>query len=204
MSVPAHFISANPSEHSSCRCVGQAESGKSTLLKNFQIQLAPKAFQAEVEGWRAVIQLNLVRSVNVILAYLTKANAAAQAASPRFSKPKDDLRWLKMRLAPLRQVEVILNRLLGVNAGEGDSPIDVEMYWDSDKLSEVAVGSDFGWRTLMRTEKARPTSRFWDDLDDARKILEACRDDIVAMCQDKQVQSVLDEEGIRILDEPGL
>ncbi|EPS97641.1 hypothetical protein FOMPIDRAFT_1024939 [Fomitopsis schrenkii] len=183
--------------------LGQAESGKSTLLKNFQIQFAPKAFQAEVDAWRAVIQLNLVRSVNVILAYLTKSSAAAAAASPRFSKPKDDLRWLKMRLAPLRQVEVILNRLLGVSAGEGGSPTEVEMNWDSDKLSEVAVGSDFGWRTLIRTEKARPTSRFWDDLDDARKIMEACRDDIVAMCQDKLVQGVLDEEGISILDEPG-
>lgn len=71
-------------------------------------------------------------------------------------------------------------------------------------MSEVAVGSDFGWKTLMRMEKERPTSRFWEDLDDARKILEACRDDIVAMCQDKLVQGVLDEEGINILDEPGL
>ncbi|TFY56250.1 hypothetical protein EVJ58_g7753 [Rhodofomes roseus] len=185
--------------------LGQAESGKSTLLKNFQIQFAPKAFEAEVDAWRAVIQLNLVRSVNVILAYLSKASAATAAASPRFSKPKDDLRWLKMRLAPLRQVEVILNRLLGVNADDpqSPSPADVGMHWDSDKLSEVAVGSDFGWRTLMRTEKPRPTSRFWDDLDDARKILEACRDDIVAMCHDQMVQSVLDEEGIEILDEPG-
>jgi len=108
-----------------------------------------------------------------------------------------------MRLAPLRQVEVILNRLLGVNADGRDSPTEMEMNWDSDKLSEVAVGSDFGWRTLMRTEKPRPTSKFWDDLDDARKILEACRDDIVAMSQDQMVQNVLDEEGIKILDEPG-
>ncbi|KZT70896.1 G-alpha-domain-containing protein [Daedalea quercina L-15889] len=185
--------------------LGQAESGKSTLLKNFQIHFAPKAFNTEVEAWRAVIQLNLVRSVNVILAYLSKTSAAAAAASPRFSKPKDDLRWLKMRLAPLRQVEVILNRLLGVHGDDspGESPVEVEMHWDSDKLSEVAVGSDFGWKTLMRTEKPRPTSRFWDDLDDARRILEACRDDIVAMCEDKTVQHVLDEEGIRILDEPG-
>lgn len=199
---PACFISANPSEQH--HAIGQAESGKSTLLKNFQIHFAPKAFKAEAGAWRSVIQLNLVRSVNVILAYLTKAGAAAAAASPRFSKPKDDLRWLKMRLAPLRQVEVILNRLLGVSIGEGDISTEAAMRWDSDRLSEVAVGSDFGWKTLMRMEKERPTSRFWEDLDDARKILEACRDDIVAMCQDKLVQGVLDEEGINILDEPGL
>jgi hypothetical protein len=31
---------------------GQAESGKSTLLKNFQLQFTPKAFNAEAEAWR--------------------------------------------------------------------------------------------------------------------------------------------------------
>ncbi|KAF9225282.1 G-alpha-domain-containing protein [Gyrodon lividus] len=43
--------------------LGQSESGKSTTLKQFQLMHAPAAFQADRIAWRAVIYLNLVRSV---------------------------------------------------------------------------------------------------------------------------------------------
>ncbi|KAI1798059.1 G-protein alpha subunit [Ganoderma leucocontextum] len=51
--------------------LGQSESGKSTLLKNFQMHFTPKALRAESNAWRAVIHLNLVRSVNFIIDLLT-------------------------------------------------------------------------------------------------------------------------------------
>ncbi|CDO72779.1 hypothetical protein BN946_scf184994.g32 [Trametes cinnabarina] len=47
--------------------LGQSESGKSTTVKNFQLAYAYDAFLAERAAWRAVIHLNLVRSVNSIL-----------------------------------------------------------------------------------------------------------------------------------------
>ncbi|OSD01266.1 G-alpha-domain-containing protein [Trametes coccinea BRFM310] len=47
--------------------LGQSESGKSTTVKNFQLAYAYDAFLAERAAWRAVIHLNLVRSVNGIL-----------------------------------------------------------------------------------------------------------------------------------------
>ena len=50
---------------------GQSESGKSTMLKNFQLAFTPKALQAESDAWRAVIHLNLVRSVNFIIDLLS-------------------------------------------------------------------------------------------------------------------------------------
>jgi len=62
--------------------LGQSESGKSTTLKNFQLTFAPQAWQAERASWRAVIQLNLVRSVNVILDVL-----ADEMASSSFTRP---------------------------------------------------------------------------------------------------------------------
>ncbi|EJD01920.1 G-alpha-domain-containing protein [Fomitiporia mediterranea MF3/22] len=52
--------------------LGQSESGKSTTLKNFQLTYARKAWTAEKEAWRAVIQLNLVRSVNAIAAAVSR------------------------------------------------------------------------------------------------------------------------------------
>ncbi|KAI5120894.1 hypothetical protein M0805_002994 [Coniferiporia weirii] len=47
--------------------LGQSESGKSTTLRNFQLNLAPRAFQADAAAWRTVIHLNLLISVNYIL-----------------------------------------------------------------------------------------------------------------------------------------
>jgi len=45
---------------------GQSESGKSTTIKNFQLQYAPLSFWAERRTWKSVIHLNLVRSVRRI------------------------------------------------------------------------------------------------------------------------------------------
>ncbi|KAI5116845.1 hypothetical protein M0805_006077 [Coniferiporia weirii] len=47
--------------------LGQSESGKSTTLKQFQLLHTPAAFHAERIAWRAVIYLNLIRSVRRIL-----------------------------------------------------------------------------------------------------------------------------------------
>ncbi|KAF7359810.1 Guanine nucleotide-binding protein alpha-4 subunit [Mycena venus] len=47
--------------------LGQAESGKSTVLKNFRLKYAPTQWKAELRSWRAVIQLNLIQNVLTIL-----------------------------------------------------------------------------------------------------------------------------------------
>ncbi|KAJ7681133.1 guanine nucleotide binding protein, alpha subunit [Mycena rosella] len=47
--------------------LGQSESGKSTTLRQFQRLYTPTAFRSERILWRAVIQLNIVRSIRTIL-----------------------------------------------------------------------------------------------------------------------------------------
>jgi len=42
---------------------GQSESGKSSIIKNSQLQYSPRSFWAERGTWKTVIYLNLVRSV---------------------------------------------------------------------------------------------------------------------------------------------
>ncbi|KAI5991351.1 guanine nucleotide binding protein, alpha subunit [Pisolithus marmoratus] len=59
--------------------LGQSESGKSTTLKQFQLMHAPAAFHADRLAWRAVIYLNLVRSILRIL----------DAVSPDADPPDD-------------------------------------------------------------------------------------------------------------------
>ncbi|KAG1848508.1 guanine nucleotide binding protein, alpha subunit [Suillus subalutaceus] len=59
--------------------LGQSESGKSTTLKQFQLMHAKAAFHADRIAWRAVIYLNLVRSVRRIL----------DAVSPESDQPDE-------------------------------------------------------------------------------------------------------------------
>lgn len=47
--------------------LGQSESGKSTTLKNFRMRYASADWKQERASWKAVIQLNLIRSVFIIL-----------------------------------------------------------------------------------------------------------------------------------------
>ncbi|KZT64352.1 G-alpha-domain-containing protein [Daedalea quercina L-15889] len=69
--------------------LGQSESGKSTTVKNFQLAYAYSQFIEERSAWRAVIHLNLVRSVNTILDVLSRelSRSSSQPHSPRSTSP---------------------------------------------------------------------------------------------------------------------
>ncbi|KAK7678986.1 hypothetical protein QCA50_017929 [Cerrena zonata] len=47
--------------------LGQAESGKSTTLKNFQLAFSPQHFRSEKLAWKTIIQLNLIRNIKQLL-----------------------------------------------------------------------------------------------------------------------------------------
>ncbi|VDC03814.1 unnamed protein product [Peniophora sp. CBMAI 1063] len=51
--------------------VGQSESGKSTTLRQFQRLYTPSAFNNDRVHWRAIIQLNLIRSIQTILSNIS-------------------------------------------------------------------------------------------------------------------------------------
>lgn len=50
--------------------LGQAESGKSTLQKQFQLMYSPASLDSERMSWRTVVYFNVVRSINKILVTL--------------------------------------------------------------------------------------------------------------------------------------
>ncbi|KAF8644193.1 hypothetical protein AX16_008633 [Volvariella volvacea WC 439] len=65
--------------------LGQSESGKSTTLKNFRMAYARAAWVQERQSWRSVVQLNLLKSVHIILANLQAemtASATNSSAGP--------------------------------------------------------------------------------------------------------------------------
>ncbi|KAL1730434.1 guanine nucleotide binding protein, alpha subunit [Schizophyllum commune] len=62
--------------------LGQSESGKSTTLRQFQRLYTPTAFREERILWRAVIQLNVVRSMRTILDAVHHELVATAALAP--------------------------------------------------------------------------------------------------------------------------
>ncbi|KAJ7323002.1 guanine nucleotide binding protein, alpha subunit [Mycena albidolilacea] len=64
--------------------LGQSESGKSTTLRQFQRLYTPTAFREERILWRAVIQLNIVRSIRTILYAL---DPTSSTSPPRRRSP---------------------------------------------------------------------------------------------------------------------
>ncbi|KAF9530040.1 guanine nucleotide binding protein, alpha subunit [Crepidotus variabilis] len=205
--------------------LGQAESGKSTVLKNFQLYFAPKAFQKEAELWRPVIHLNLVRSINFVISFVSSSRLPPpredKARRPsNSSQLNPELRKLCIRLAPLRQVEEKLISLLSgrmVPARKGRSKRDsvdeddVSVYSlpDSQKEpqklpQEIAFPSNGGWKVNFTSMMGRGQSPFEaNEGDQATRILTTLTNDMVALWKDQSVQMLLKQAEIRLDEQPG-
>ncbi|KAL0578880.1 hypothetical protein V5O48_003113 [Marasmius crinis-equi] len=147
--------------------LGQAESGKSTILKNFQLHFSPKAFQEQAELWRPVIHLNLVRSVNFILNVLLPPKETSGPSSPRPTSPAasppslsgtislparhldDTLRRLCFSLTPLRQVEETLTKRITGSCIL--PPIDTTVSYHS-RHARTASGSSTSTTPFITTD----------------------------------------------------
>ncbi|KAF7289911.1 hypothetical protein MIND_01366000 [Mycena indigotica] len=181
--------------------LGQAEAGKSSVLKNLQLYFAPKAFQAEAEAWRPVIHLNLVRSVNFVLGLLELRHNDG-GTSPVLS---GSLRRLSFSLAPLRQVEESLSsRIAGARSIEEQS--EAERY-NPAKASEISVRSGVGWTAFLRfrrgsVDSGRAASEKSEEMQ-IRRILSACATDIAALWASEDVQQGLRDRDIILQEQSG-
>ncbi|KAF5366156.1 hypothetical protein D9758_005771 [Tetrapyrgos nigripes] len=149
--------------------LGQAESGKSTILKNFQLHFCPNAFHAEALIWRPVIHLNLVRSVNFILGIVSPGNsggggggslwsnggggygpgggaggvsgygARAMSPPPWERGISDELKRICISLTPLKQVERSLTARI-VGSNVTDATITSYSYHPA-KAPEISIRS---------------------------------------------------------------
>ncbi|RDB29275.1 Guanine nucleotide-binding protein alpha-4 subunit [Hypsizygus marmoreus] len=146
--------------------LGQSESGKSTTLKQFQLLHTPAAFRAERMAWRAVIYLNLVRSITRILDALSPETDtlddhddvdSLETASVIISssgRPPSAISGTKVpnyesyraRLASLVELEDRLTRLL--SSPEEDEPTHLPSSQNWQNIANVnGNGSSFPSRT---------------------------------------------------------
>ncbi|KAI0264720.1 guanine nucleotide binding protein, alpha subunit [Gloeopeniophorella convolvens] len=211
--------------------LGQAESGKSTILRNFQLKYTPAAFHAETEAWRAVIDLNLVRSVTFLLTLLDETSSApspsaasgssstnntisrAHIPSPAVANPDtppdaqlvplqrltDDLRRLRVRLSPLRSIEEALARFI---SPEQASPRAAHgmLPRPSERAFEVSVRSGSRWKALFRRGggASKADSQGYGEVQNARRVIEACREDILALWNHPAVRVSLAEQSVAL------
>ncbi|KAJ3732901.1 guanine nucleotide binding protein, alpha subunit, partial [Lentinula guzmanii] len=187
--------------------LGQAESGKSTILKNMQLHFSPTAFHAEAELWRPVIHLNLVRSANFILNLLSPRSSGT--TSPTSNLLLDDtLRRLIFSLAPLKSVETSLTKRISGSAGTIDNQYKSNSidnpyaHYNPAKAPEIAVRSGAGWKGLLKFRRQSGAVASPEDMQN-RRIINACADDIVTLWRNPDVQEKLRQEEIYLKDQPG-
>ncbi|QRV74968.1 G-protein alpha subunit [Ceratobasidium sp. AG-Ba] len=112
--------------------LGQAESGKSTLLKQFQMLYAPSSLDAERAAWRGIVFLNVIKALRAICEAHDSEYGSSNPATPTsvdpwmstYSPPssprrtesttsKDRLAAIKLRLMPLLGLESTLAGRIG-------------------------------------------------------------------------------------------
>ncbi|KAI0645404.1 G-protein alpha subunit [Trametes meyenii] len=169
--------------------LGQSESGKSTMIKNFQLYFCPSSFHAETEAWRAVIHLTLVRLVDYLLPVLSQVNSSGD--------PNRDYRTLKVRLSPLKQVRLTLERCLGVETTPPATSTDDPPVLRMEIAPEISVRGGTGWKSFIRKRRGSYSraSVSPDELDGVRRILDACKNDIVALFT-SPARNALGPEGV--------
>ncbi|KAF7358533.1 G-protein alpha subunit [Mycena venus] len=109
--------------------LGQSESGKSSVLRNFRLTFTPKYFESERLVWKTVIQLNLISSIKKILTVLQEEwEAVGDAQSPTTpdsaspdAKPStpltSDHRRLALSLSPLLAFETSIGQMMDSTTG---------------------------------------------------------------------------------------
>ncbi|KAF7341901.1 hypothetical protein MSAN_02045800 [Mycena sanguinolenta] len=170
--------------------LGQSESGKSTTLKNFQLINSPKAFKAERASWRAVVHLNVVRSIRLILNALA---AAEESASSAHSSDSDD---------PVEMV--MLDKLTDGARLRGEAPDD------DPSPAEISVNSAMPWKKAfsrlinnIRDSIEGPEINEPQDSREARELLHACSGYMVRLWNDPIVKEVLKIHRLRLEDMAG-
>ncbi|KAJ7292708.1 guanine nucleotide binding protein, alpha subunit [Mycena rebaudengoi] len=194
--------------------LGQSESGKSTTLKNFQLLYEPKTFRAERASWRAIIQLNVVRSIHVIIDAMTRAqnttdrppSARSSMSSHESPRPDAELLSIKMRLLPLLQVEEVLIKRLSL-PGSMEREATERPLTTSRKQKEPAVNSTVAWKAAF-TRAGRESFDSdhlvdWEDPDDPGVILHARREDMKRLWGHPTIQAILDRQSIRLQESAG-
>ncbi|KAJ7330354.1 G-protein alpha subunit [Mycena albidolilacea] len=179
--------------------LGQSESGKSSVLRNFRLSFTPKYFENERLVWKTVIQLNLINSIKKILTVLQEEWEELETDSAE-SKHEPALtsehRRLALSLSPLLAFETSISRIMESSTGDYTVTVRPGGGW-KDKLAS------FGHRSPSTPEAQSPTGETDSDPSQVTQVLAACKNEMIALWDDAIVRGVLERHGVYLQDDSG-
>ncbi|KAH8827961.1 G-alpha-domain-containing protein [Flagelloscypha sp. PMI_526] len=189
--------------------LGQSYSGKSTTLKNIQMQYGRDQWEQERSTWKIVILLNLLRGANTILDALAAPTIKHAAALSVETNTKFEA--YQSRLSSLKALQSVLEKKLGAAArevGENDpglTPSEVaKRSPDLQGPQEFSVPSNMGWKRVLNLKRRKSKSNFSElppmiPLETFQAIAQHA-DDITLMWQDLDVQALIQSGDIILED----
>lgn len=189
------------------------------------MRYARDTWEKERDGWRAVVQLNIVRSIMSIIKVVESAlngdvetddimegeddETTLVPSDDEAEKFTDGHRLLVMRLAPLRAVEAELKHRLGAGTESvrpawllPATPFDGEYPTLKRNLPEFAVRS---WKDVIDLQdEYRDPDSGKKEYDSATLTMASCRDDMRALWDDKDVREALRRRKVILHDSAGL
>lgn len=172
---------------------------------------AQKSWAEERASWKAVVLLNLVRSVNVIVDLVVEEVNCARgeasyggASTTIFLTEKHKGIWL--RLAPLRQIEKDLKTFLGSGSSEPDDRPEKYSSGHEPQSSfhEFALRSSSGWKSVLAHIRNPSEGKDQELHRVACHVVVSCKEDIKWLWNDPTIQQILQKRRIRLEDSPGL
>ncbi|KAF8190673.1 G-protein alpha subunit [Mycena galopus ATCC 62051] len=175
--------------------LGQSESGKSSVLRNFRLAFTPKYFEGERLLWTTVIHLNLISSIKKILTVLQDEWDESDAAPKPTTPLTSEHRRLALSLSPLLAFETSISQIMDSSTGGYTVTVRPGGGW-KDKLATLAG------RSASASPELSPTG---DSPDPSKvtQVLAACKEEIVALWEDAVVRAVLEAHEVYLQEESG-
>ncbi|KAL1731550.1 guanine nucleotide binding protein, alpha subunit [Schizophyllum commune] len=208
--------------------LGQAESGKSTTLKNFLMKWAPETWARERDGWRLIIHFNIIRAIVAILRVVEAelggdgepeddrpdspaslpasplSPASTHTSTPTSSSSRTPLAFtdrhqlLLIRLAPLRGLQADLMRRLGHNPEAVSSTMVASPFDTHATPTRTRFVPEFSVRNLDDVLSPQWTTAARGEIDSVADTLAGCREDMKALWADPVVQQAVKRRKTRL------
>ncbi|KAF8649133.1 hypothetical protein AX16_005996 [Volvariella volvacea WC 439] len=182
--------------------LGQAESGKSTLQKQFQLYYASQSLEHERPSWRPVVYFNIIKAVRMILDELDYQFLLASQGEPRIDPAlvaqdvQDEIAALRGRLLPLVAMEDSLATELsgGVSIAGGRAGAFVRSGWQALVSStSTSASASSAW-----SPSAPATVKLNEVASLAAKTLASLTKDVDALWKHRAVKSLLELRKLRL------
>jgi hypothetical protein len=182
------------------------------------MRYARSEWEDERNGWRSVVQLNVVRSIITILKVVEaemNGDVPADSEDDQLSfdeanevevlKFTDRHQLLMIRLAPLLGVEAELKHRLGEGTLSVSSPL-IPMSatpFDNPSGNQLRRKPEFSVRS-WKDVVSRPIEPYPNTRDSVTSVLAGCKDDMKALWDDKAVRLALKRRRLQLSDSAGL